>query len=425
MRKPLRGGEDLTVAVLHWALPPTVGGVESHLADYIRLLHGRGVKVVAFTGTRPSREVRKYATVETHPLLHLDGSSTAPVDTPERVAELTAWMERSVRKHGINVVHGHNLHRFSGAPAMAVNALAPKYLLVRQHTFHNYWRDAQFADLLVDWDGRWANSDFVARKCGEQYSGKIPEKHIFGVDVDRFRCSRVPFQDRDLNARSPKNAPVILQPARLLRWKGPLESVHMLSRLHRAGYPARLVLTDSPSLIDWDGERAALRGDLTRLIRELRLTEWVSFVGDARYQDMPRLYDDADIVINPSRDEPLGLVPLEAMAASRPVVATYSGGMKETVNRKVGTLIDYGREEKDTAYNLFRAVRTLLNNPAKAVLHGEAGYEHVAQNFQMKSYVDKMLREYRDVRRQPRRDEVQLVESAYPGALQEAGLATV
>jgi glycosyltransferase involved in cell wall biosynthesis len=45
---------------------------------------------------------------------------------------------------------------------------------------------------------------------------------------------------------------------------------------------------------------------------------------------LPPVYDDHDAVLFPARwDEPWGLVPLEAMARGRPVVATGTGGSAE------------------------------------------------------------------------------------------------
>jgi glycosyltransferase involved in cell wall biosynthesis len=392
MRKPRSSGDDLTVGIMHWAFPPTIGGVESHLADYIRLLHGRGVRVVALTGPPAGREIRRHAVVERHSLLELSDGRTPPEDRPEHIEELSEWLGNRVAKYGINVIHGHNLHHFSSVPAKAVNIVAGSFGIARQHTFHNYWDVVDKAALVADWEGRWANSSYVAQRCAENYMGESPQPRYMGIDPDRFTSRREPFSGRDHRSRNPKNAPVILQPARLLRWKGPEHSVRMLSELHRAGYYARLVLTDTPSLIDWDDEREQLREDLKQLIEDLHLTGWVEFSSKAHYRDMPQLYNDADIVINPSHREPWGLVPLEAMAASRPVVATQSGGVKESITRRTGTLVTGNR---NIVEHLAKAVRAFLDRPDKAVQAGRIGRERVVKKFHMDVYVRSMVEEYK------------------------------
>jgi len=50
-----------------------------------------------------------------------------------------------------------------------------------------------------------------------------------------------------------------------------------------------------------------------------------------RHQDMPALYRSADVVACTPWYEPFGIVPLEAMACSVPVIANAVGGLTDTV----------------------------------------------------------------------------------------------
>lgn len=404
MQQP--GSEDagLTVGIVHWAVPPTIGGVESHLADYIRLLRMTGVKVVMFSGEPVvDEEIAGLATFECHPYLHLAGGGAMPEDNWWRVLKLSRWLRQKIREHGINIIHGHNLHNFSRVPAAAINLACAKRI-ERHHTYHNYWENARCAGLVASWEGQWANSEYVAGQCRQGYRGRGRKKRLearyLGIDPDRFSCDREPFEGRDIKATDPQNAPVILQPARLLRWKGPIDSVKMLKRLHNDGYRVRLVLTATKNLIDWDGERTALRKDLDDLIESLELGDWVTFLDRAHYRDMPGHYNEADIVINPSHEEPLGLVALEAMAASRPVVVTNSGGMAETFMKGAGALVV---DDDHLVEHLFEAVRVFLDDPNEAIRSGIEGREHVVKNFHMLTYAANMVDAYKaSLMRKPR-----------------------
>jgi glycosyltransferase involved in cell wall biosynthesis len=73
----------------------------------------------------------------------------------------------------------------------------------------------------------------------------------------------------------------------------------------------------------------AYRADLTRLAEKLGLRDRVRFETHSR-NELPGVYASADAVLFPVNwDEPFGLVPLEAMAIGRPVVASGAGGSAE------------------------------------------------------------------------------------------------
>ena len=68
---------------------------------------------------------------------------------------------------------------------------------------------------------------------------------------------------------------------------------------------------------------------LERIAAEAGVSERVNMLGEQRDQ-LPQLYTEADAIVFPSVwQEPWGLVPLEAMAVGRPVIATAVGGPAE------------------------------------------------------------------------------------------------
>lgn len=68
------------------------------------------------------------------------------------------------------------------------------------------------------------------------------------------------------------------------------------------------------------------------------------------------LFKSCDAVVVPSRNEPFGIVVLEAWSAGKPVVATNSGGPRDFVNPNVtGVLVV--RRETETRLYIFVAVQ--------------------------------------------------------------------
>jgi glycosyltransferase involved in cell wall biosynthesis len=78
-----------------------------------------------------------------------------------------------------------------------------------------------------------------------------------------------------------------------------------------------------------DGDERALAA-LRALAGRRGVPERVEFAGARPRSELPELYGRSDVVLFPVRwDEPWGLVPIEAMALGRPVVATGRGGSAE------------------------------------------------------------------------------------------------
>jgi glycosyltransferase involved in cell wall biosynthesis len=107
---------------------------------------------------------------------------------------------------------------------------------------------------------------------------------------------------------------------------------------------------------------------------------------------MPALYEEADVVVYPTvAAEPFGLVPLEAMSARRPVVASRCGGIPETVvPGETGWLVEPG----DVA-GLTDRVEQVLGDRNLARRMGEAGRRHVVAQFDLGRYIERLLESYR------------------------------
>lgn len=367
----------MRVLQVHWAFPPTTGGVESHVADLAAGLSDRGCAVTVLTGeAAPDRwaGVRIWSSE----FLNLDRVRAGRVVD----ADLDRELERVIMTVRPEVVHGHNLHHFAAGPAIALDRLGTRYGLRLFHTFHETWPDVLHKDqVYLRWARNYATSAHVQAECAARL-GFTPVLRPLGIRTSEFRALRPPC--------SGTLTPVIVHPARLLPWKGVHVSVQMLALLAERGLPARLIITDTAKIADWDGELAGYRARIVRMIGDLGLTDRVE-LRPARYRDMPRLYEEADVVVYPTvAAEPYGLVPLEAMSAGRPVVASRCGGITETVVDGVtGWLVEPGDAETMAA-----RVATLLSNPALAQRMGAAGRQRARDDFDLHHYISALLADY-------------------------------
>jgi glycosyltransferase involved in cell wall biosynthesis len=148
-----------------------------------------------------------------------------------------------------------------------------------------------------------------------------------------------------------------------------------------------LVITDTQRIADWDGELYSYRESVLDQISASNLSERIRFAR-AAYADMPALYDAADVVIYPTvGEEPYGLVPLEAMSAARPIVATRSGGIRETVvEGETGFLVDRG-----DPVALADKVAKLLDQPSLAMRMGERGRRRAVAKFGVERFLRTLL----------------------------------
>jgi glycosyltransferase involved in cell wall biosynthesis len=88
----------------------------------------------------------------------------------------------------------------------------------------------------------------------------------------------------------------------------------------------------------------------------------VSFRGMVSRKELDSIYMDSDIVVMPSRYESFGLVAIEAMSASTPVIALRSGGLAEVVQDGVtGYLIEADVRSGEA---IAERIMTLVDEPA-------------------------------------------------------------
>lgn len=125
------------------------------------------------------------------------------------------------------------------------------------------------------------------------------------------------------------------------------------------------------------------------LINETRdIKENIIFTGYIDYNDMPKIYNCADVVVLPSMwEEPAGMTIIEAMACKKTVITTKSGGIPEYTGN--GNCILLERKE-NIANNIAETIEKLnsdIDYNNKIALNA---YNRV-QKFNLKYYYDRFM----------------------------------
>jgi len=129
--------------------------------------------------------------------------------------------------------------------------------------------------------------------------------------------------------------------------------------------------------------------EVRRLAAELGIADHVHFLG--RRADVPALIRRADVVCHPSRLEGLPNAVMEAMAASRPIVATTAGGTPELVQDGIhGLLVPPQNPEA-----LAEKILALLCDRARGEALGAAARQRIEGHFSVEALIGRVDSLYR------------------------------
>ena len=351
---------DRRVRVVEVLATGTNGGAQEHLYSLLmRMDHSRyDVSVVSLS---PGSAVRK---------LQRAGFPVLVIDEPDDAIAVGALAAHLVEV-APDVVHNH-MYRAEMVGTRAAIALAeigrPKPFVVS--TVHSSRvrsvedRDA-LRRLTPRTDRLIAVSQAIVRKVAEEGRDVVPLSLIYnGVDLQRYDHQEPCCTLRDEYGMEP-GSQIVGVVARLEPEKGHPTLFEAWPEVLRAAPSAYL-------LVVGEGSR---REDLESLARALRIAHRVVFTG--RRDDVPAVTAALDVAVLPSYREAQGLSVLEAMALSRPVVASAVGGIPEMITDGVTGLLVAPHD----APALARAISRLLLDHPYADQIARAGHDLVHERF--------------------------------------------
>ena len=211
----------------------------------------------------------------------------------------------------------------------------------------------------------------------------LPEEKILyegnGVDIENLDALRnnanVHKIRRQLSIDD--GIPVIGCLARLEPVKGHAFLLNAFEKLLR-------VRPDVVCLIAGDGP---LRRDLESLAQKLRIHKNLRFLG--WIDDIQPLHALIDVLVLPSQKEGIPRTVMEAMTASKPVVATNVPGTREIVHRHTGILVPYGDEQA-----MCDAILELIEDKEKANKYGKNGRARIEGEFDERLVIKRILKAY-------------------------------
>jgi len=209
------------------------------------------------------------------------------------------------------------------------------------------------------------NSTAAVRELSERF--RVPESKIenigVGTDLERIESAR-PNEElkRDLGLGDSKVVGIV---AKLSPVKGHghfLKAAALLSKAYED--VSFLVVGDGPD-----------RTRLERTADELGLSGKMHFVGVR--DDVPSVLKLMDVLVLSSLSEGSPNIVLEGMAVGLPIVATRVGGVPDLVKDEVTGLV----VEPEDAAGLSSAVLSLLDDPDRARVMGDAGRAIALENY--------------------------------------------
>lgn len=315
------------------------GGAERSCVEIASAVAANGWRsFVATSGGRLETELLRAGVT----VFHMDAASKNPMVMMENIGKL----RRIIRARDISIVHAR-----SRAPAWSAMAAANAEYRHFVTTYHSKVHDKPrwkvfYNSVMARGEAVIANSQFTADRIMMAHGTPVETVHPIprGFDLETFDPdsvdqARVQTLKNEWGVEGDNRSLVVL-PARLTRWKGPLL---LIDAAAKTTLPARFVIAgDAQGREDFEAE-------VRQHIADLGLMEQVTLAG--HISDMAAAYKAADIVVSASLDpEPFGRIGVEAQAMGKRMIAPDHGGAREQfitdpAHQRTGWLFEPGNAE--------------------------------------------------------------------------------
>jgi glycosyltransferase involved in cell wall biosynthesis len=361
------------VKVIHLHKLTGVSGSEAHLLVLLPALRAAGIDA-RFLGLDVfgSDAPRFYERLDAAGVPHRSvrcGSDVSP--------RMARDMIRAVRADRPDLLHTHLVHA-DVYGAIAATATRTPYLSTRHNDDRYLLGPFRYIDRGFARGARRLIAISDAVRMFLEAAGHDPRKLVtirYGLDEP----AQAPSQPTPEQAGIPPSAPLALAVGRLIEQKDHATLLRAFALVRRDVPDARLAILGAGPLEAVTRELAAELGvaDSLTLPGRTEIRDWLA---------------RADVFVHTSRWEGFGIVLLEAMLASLPIVATRVSAVPEVVaDGKTGILVEAG-----DAAAVATALQALLEEPERARALGAAGQERARQKFSVTRMADLTMELYRE-----------------------------
>ncbi len=373
-----------------------VGGVAVHVTELAAALHRRRHEVHVFTRLGEGQSTYSVADGVHYHRCPIQLNQDFVTEMNNMGNSFVYFMRQTEAYQGghFDVVHGHDWLCAKAIVQVKNDYGRPVFLTLHSTEFgrcgNNQFNGQSGRVRMIEAEGAFCADRLIGvsgKLCDEiksQY--KVPDSKLRcvhnGINCSKFDGFIDPAICRRTYGIGPMD-PMILFVGRMVFQKGPDLLVESIPQILHQRPDAKIVFVG-------DGH---MKQALEHRANQLHVKHAVRFIGNlAHDSDLVNLYKSTDVVCVPSRNEPFGIVVLEAWAAGKPVVVTKNGGPAEIVSHNNEGFIVY-----DNPNSISWGIKEIFNNFSHARWMGERGRVKAAFQFTWDSCAERTEGIYKEL----------------------------
>ena len=370
-----------------------VGGLATVATNLAEEFAKRGHEIHIFTRADKNQTDYAYINgVHYHRVVFDPGPNILAFAHNMSKAMVTSLQETEKYRGKFDIIHGHDWHVVDALHDLKQEG----YFSVLTYHSTEYGRNG---GAFGDW---WEFREV----SGKEWYGGLVSDRVTTVSTSMMNelnwLYKIPIEKIDVipNAIDPRKHRVHVDPGRVKEKYGihPLAPVVLfMGRIEYQKGPD-LLAEAIPRVLSnrWDVKfifvgDGGMRSYLEHRANEIGVGHATRFLGKVPHWQYLESLNSGDIVCIPSRNEPFGIVLLEAWAAGKPVITTDIGGLGDNIENFVDGIKVYPNYE-----SIAWGINYLLDNPDAMKQVIEGGKEKV-KKFSWDNTLSKLLNTYRDI----------------------------
>ncbi len=344
---------------LSWEYPPyKVGGLATHVEELARAQAKLGDEPIVVTCAFEGRE--GYENVEGVHVFRFNADKIPAEDFPSWTLQMNVLMQNQASQvmsefRDISLIHTHDW--LSATSAIALKHIYRVPLVSTIHSLEVGRRGGIYDDrqkMINDLEGRlvfesWkvlTCSEFMKRSVSSQFSVPWDKIDVVpnGVNLEKFKAPQNLLSEKSRFALPHEK--IVFFVGRHVWEKGVDVLVGAVPYVLKECPEAKFVISGKGYMTD----------KCKKLAWDFGVADKVLFTEYVDDDMLNLLYHLADVVACPSRYEPFGIVPLEAMACNTAVVISDAGGLNEIVEHEKDGLKVFANNSESLAHGIKRVL---------------------------------------------------------------------